>query len=68
NEQIDERMQGTIWNSGCASWYLDDTGRNSTLWPDWTWRFRQRTAEFDPAEHELRGELDAGADRPTVAA
>ena len=27
---------------GCASWYLDDTGRNATLWPDWTWRFRRR--------------------------
>ena len=47
-EEIDERMQGTVWNTGCASWYLDATGRNSMLWPDWTWRFRQRTANFDP--------------------
>jgi cation diffusion facilitator CzcD-associated flavoprotein CzcO len=53
NADLDERMQGTVWNSGCASWYLDDTGRNATLWPDWTWRFRRRTAEFDPADFEL---------------
>ena len=53
NADIDERMDGTVWNTGCASWYLDETGRNATLWPDWTWRFRQRTAAFDPADFEL---------------
>jgi cation diffusion facilitator CzcD-associated flavoprotein CzcO len=53
NEAIDQRMQGTVWNTGCQSWYLDDTGRNGTLWPDWTWRFRQRTARFDPADYAL---------------
>ena len=53
NADLDERMQGTVWNTGCASWYLDETGRNATLWPDWTWRFRQRTAHFDPADFEL---------------
>ena len=25
-----------------ASWYLDDTGRNTTLWPRSTWDFRRR--------------------------
>ena len=53
NADLDERMQGTVWNTGCASWYLDATGRNSMLWPDWTWRFRQRTASFDPDDFEL---------------
>ena len=53
NEDIDERMQGTVWNTGCASWYLDATGRNATLWPDWTFAFRRRTAQFDPADFEL---------------
>jgi cation diffusion facilitator CzcD-associated flavoprotein CzcO len=56
NADIDERMQGTVWNTGCASWYLDDTGRNATLWPDWTFAFRRRTAKFDPAEFAL-GEI-----------
>jgi cation diffusion facilitator CzcD-associated flavoprotein CzcO len=53
NDAIDKRMQGTVWNTGCQSWYLDDTGRNGTLWPDWTWRFRQRTASFDAEHYEL---------------
>jgi cation diffusion facilitator CzcD-associated flavoprotein CzcO len=55
NEAIEEQLDGTVWNTGCASWYLDDTGRNATLWPDWTWRFRQRTASFDADSYELVG-------------
>jgi cation diffusion facilitator CzcD-associated flavoprotein CzcO len=54
NRDVDARMQGTVWNSGCASWYVDATGRNSTLWPDWTWRFRRRAGRFDPAHYELQ--------------
>jgi cation diffusion facilitator CzcD-associated flavoprotein CzcO len=53
NADIDRRMRGTVWNTGCASWYLDDTGRNATLWPDWTWRFRRRAAKLQPADYAL---------------
>ncbi len=51
--EVDKRHEGAVWNTGCASWYLDDTGRNATLWPDWTFRFRQRTARFDPDKYSL---------------
>jgi cation diffusion facilitator CzcD-associated flavoprotein CzcO len=50
--ELDERMEGTVWSTGCKSWYLDDTGRNGALWPDWTWRYRQRTARFDSESYE----------------
>ncbi len=53
NEEVDRRHEGTVWSSGCASWYLDDTGRNATLWPDWTFRFRRRTSSFNPAHYRL---------------
>ena len=29
-------------------------GRNTTLWPDFTWPFRERTRRLDPAHYELR--------------
>jgi cation diffusion facilitator CzcD-associated flavoprotein CzcO len=49
---VDQRMQGTVWTSGgCSSWYLDATGRNSLLWPDWSWSFYRRVATFRPAEY-----------------
>ena len=55
NDQIQEQLQGTVWNSGgCASWYLDEEGRNVTIWPDWTFRFRQKTARFDRESYELK--------------
>jgi hypothetical protein len=53
NEEVRRRMQGTVWNTGCVSWYQDAKGNNPTLWPDWTWRFRRRTARFDPAEYVI---------------
>jgi cation diffusion facilitator CzcD-associated flavoprotein CzcO len=59
NADLDARMQGTVWNTGCASWYLDETGRNATLWPDWTWRFRHRLASFDAADYELGATVPA---------
>ncbi|HKE81395.1 MAG TPA: NAD(P)/FAD-dependent oxidoreductase [Solirubrobacteraceae bacterium] len=54
NARLQERMRGTVWTSGgCASWYLDANGRNSTLWPTFTWPFRERTRRLDPAEYTM---------------
>jgi cation diffusion facilitator CzcD-associated flavoprotein CzcO len=54
NETVQRRMRGTVWtNGGCASWYLDAHGRNTTLWPGSSWTFRRATRRFDPAEYAL---------------
>jgi len=54
NRRVDDRLSESVWNAGgCQSWYLDANGRNSTLWPDWTWRFRRRAAEFKLSEYRL---------------
>jgi cation diffusion facilitator CzcD-associated flavoprotein CzcO len=51
---VDRRSAGTVWTSGgCRSWYLDATGRNSTVWPGYTWRFRQRMRRFDLGAYEV---------------
>ncbi len=39
-QALEARLPQTIWATGCKSWYLDEHGRNSTLWPDFTFRFR----------------------------
>lgn len=48
NEQLQEKLKRTIWSTGgCQSWYLDPrTGKNTTLWPGSTWRFKQVTRHF----------------------
>jgi hypothetical protein len=51
---VDSGMRGTVWDTGgCSSFYLDATGRNATLWPDWTWRFRQRALRSASAAYLL---------------
>jgi cation diffusion facilitator CzcD-associated flavoprotein CzcO len=53
NTRIQEQLQQTVWNTGgCASWYLDDKGRNTTLWPTFTFRFRRELSTFDLAEYD----------------
>ena len=47
NAEMQQRMRGTVWTSGCASWYLDANGNNTTLWPGFTFEFRRRTRHFD---------------------
>ncbi len=50
--QVDSRMSGTVWSQGgCSSWYLDATGRNSTLWPGFISAFKHRVEHFEPSEY-----------------
>jgi cation diffusion facilitator CzcD-associated flavoprotein CzcO len=66
NEEVQRRMHGTVWTAGgCASWYLDANGRNSTLWPDFTWRYALRTRRLDVGDYRARLSL---SDRVVVAA
>ncbi|WP_037158365.1 flavin-containing monooxygenase [Rhodococcoides fascians] len=52
NADLQDRMADSVWmNGGCASWYLDKHGNNTTLWPDFTFRFRAITRKFDLAAY-----------------
>jgi cation diffusion facilitator CzcD-associated flavoprotein CzcO len=54
NEEIQERLTGTVWNTGgCGSWYFDRNGRNSIMWPGFTFEYRRRTRRFDAAAYRL---------------
>ncbi|MEA2433529.1 MAG: hypothetical protein QOG54_986 [Actinomycetota bacterium] len=54
NDELQAKMQDTVWTmGGCVSWYLDEHGRNPTLWPDFTWRFKRATRQFDPVAYRL---------------
>jgi cyclohexanone monooxygenase len=48
NADLQRRMKRTVWSAGgCASWYLDEHGRNTTLWPRTTFKFRELLRSFD---------------------
>ena len=51
---VDTRMQNTVWMAGgCRSWYLDRTGRNSTLWPGSSLTFHRTVANFRARDYEV---------------
>ena len=47
------RLDDTVWSTGCASWYLDEQGRNTTIWPRFTFDYRWRTRRFRPSEYVI---------------
>jgi cation diffusion facilitator CzcD-associated flavoprotein CzcO len=50
---VGEDLDSTVWaRGGCRSWYLDDGGRPSLMWPRTMWGFRRMLRRFD-AEHYL---------------
>ena len=59
NRKLQGMLDGAVWSEGgCRSWYLDSSGRNTTLWPDFTFRFRRQTSRFDEREYVLAGRPD----------
>jgi cation diffusion facilitator CzcD-associated flavoprotein CzcO len=68
NDDVQDRLHDTVWNSGgCASWYLDDTGRNTVLWPGFTWPFRRLLRHFDAEHYELNVPAPTTAPLPVAA-
>lgn len=52
NQALQEKMGRTVWMSGgCTSWYIDAKGRNTVLWPSFTWQFRNQTRYFDASAY-----------------
>jgi cation diffusion facilitator CzcD-associated flavoprotein CzcO len=60
NDELDARLAGTVWNSGgCRSWYLDASGRNPSIWPTYTFRFRRQTKRFDLTAYQVATSVGA---------
>lgn len=63
NGKLQGSLGNTVWNAGgCKSWYLHPvSGRNCTVWPGFTWRFRLLTRNFDPAAYHFSRNVPAHA-------
>jgi cation diffusion facilitator CzcD-associated flavoprotein CzcO len=54
NQKLQSKLEHSVWvEGGCGSWYLDHRGRNTTLWPDHTWKFRRLTRRFHPGQYTV---------------
>jgi hypothetical protein len=53
NARIQDALRGTVWSTGCRSWYQQEDGRNFTLWPYSTWRYWLETRAIEPRNYRF---------------
>ncbi|EME21362.1 flavin-containing monooxygenase [Rhodococcus triatomae] len=67
NRDLQEKLSHSVWNNGgCASWYLDKHGNNTTLWPAFTFEFRNITRKFDLDAYDSVNVADLPAPVPVA--
>ncbi len=52
-EEMQRRSKNTVWKAGCASWYLDENGKNTSLWPGFTVQYWLETRKFDERDYRI---------------
>jgi cation diffusion facilitator CzcD-associated flavoprotein CzcO len=51
--ELRRALEGTVWHTGCTSWYVDENGNDPSQWP-WLWStYRRRTARLEPGAYSL---------------
>lgn len=68
NDELQRRLAGTVWMTGCTSWYQNAAGKNTTLWPGFTLEFAARTRRMRPADYVLRRRDELPARAPAGVA
>lgn len=53
NAKLQDAFRGTVWMSGCRSWYLSESGRNTVLWPGFTFAFRRLTRRARTSDYRF---------------
>jgi cation diffusion facilitator CzcD-associated flavoprotein CzcO len=54
NAGIQRALATQVWSAGgCQSWYLDEHGKNTTIWPGFTWRYWLRTRRPDAGAYHF---------------
>lgn len=61
NARVQKQLEGTVWSSGCVSWYQQEGGKNFALWPTYTWKYwletrKARLSDYRPIQ---RGQTQA---------
>jgi hypothetical protein len=58
NVALHEKLDRSVWASGCSSWYRTKSGKNTTLWPGFTFAFRRATRRLDENAFAFSGAAD----------
>jgi len=63
NQNIQKNLEGTVWQSGCASWYKSEDGKNFTLWPHSTVKYYFNTLSMNAKNYRW---LTPKKEQPTI--
>jgi cation diffusion facilitator CzcD-associated flavoprotein CzcO len=53
NRRLQRRLGGSIWATGCQSWYQHRSGKITALWPGFTFQFWLKARTAKAAEQQL---------------
>ncbi|EFV13276.1 flavin-containing monooxygenase [Segniliparus rugosus] len=54
NDEVQRKLSTAVWaTGGCKSWYVDEHGRNWTLWPGFTWEYWLRTRKVNAEDFQF---------------
>lgn len=54
NAWLQQRLAGSVWATGCNSWYKHRSGKITALWPGFTFGYWLRTRHFRRGDWQLR--------------
>ncbi len=52
NEVVQKRLQKRVWATGCGSWYVNESGKNTNNWPSYTMEYWWRTRNVNFSAYE----------------
>jgi len=58
NQKLQRALQGSVWNSGCSSYFIDSNGRNSVNWPWGMSALRRRLSHFKLRDYVVEEKLE----------
>jgi cation diffusion facilitator CzcD-associated flavoprotein CzcO len=61
NEDIQQRLQSTTWNSGCQSWYLTEDGFNATMFPGFATQYVNQLKTVNLHDFKITAAQTSGA-------
>ncbi len=56
NAELQKNLERSVWSTGgCSSWYLDEHGKNRSLWSGMTWQYWLATRSLKRSEYRFSG-------------
>jgi hypothetical protein len=63
--EMTDALQGTVWSSGCKSWYQTADGINFAIWPKSTWKYWLETRSINEGDYNFVKCSGKGAGKTT---